>query len=145
MSDGIRKLDNKNRTCPACGGRLIAGVKSDYVCTVCGREDQDDYGKVWDYINEYGPSSAYVIHIATGVPEEVIQELLSEGRLGAAVEEPVIRKCERCGREIKSGRMCLYCTKKEVTRLKGQDKTFNEVPRNIVSQGSRMRYFGRNK
>ena len=141
----LREMNNKSRSCQVCGGRLIASVAGGFICSVCGREEQDDYGKVWDYISEYGPSSIYVIHVATGVSEEVIEELLSEGKLGETEIKPVISKCERCGREIKSGRMCLYCTKKEVARLKTQDKVYNSTPKAIVPQNSKMRYLGHNK
>ncbi len=127
---------------------MITSVSGGFICSVCGKEEQDDYDKVWDYINKYGPSSIYVIHIATGVSEEVIKELLDQGRLGAIDEEPPLPKCERCGRDIRSGRLCLFCMKDEVNRLKnftGEGKIKGQNKEDPRTKGVGMRYFGKER
>ncbi len=121
---------------------MLTSVSGGFVCPVCGREEQDDYGKIWDYINKYGPSSVYVIHIATGVSEEIIKEFLEQGKLGEIEEEPPLPKCERCGREIKSGRLCLYCMKDEVNRLK-ESPVSPKGQHDSIYKGVVMHYFGK--
>ncbi len=137
----LRSLDKKTRKCMSCGGRMLYSPMGDFICSVCGRKEQDDYDKVWDYINEYGPSSVYVIHIATGVPEDVIVEMINQGRIGSAETVEGLHKCERCGSEIKSGRLCLTCMKKEAAKLKTEFSEKKNSDRN--AHGTGMRYFGK--
>ncbi|MCR5792767.1 MAG: hypothetical protein K6G65_06330 [Lachnospiraceae bacterium] len=71
----------KPRRCNKCHGALKTIEIGKYRCTKCGEEMLDNYGKVREYIREYGSAPAVEISEATGVPTSEIKKYLQEGRL----------------------------------------------------------------
>ena len=135
-------MQNKKRYCSNCGTQLKYLSLGDYICPECGHKEKDDYGIVREYIEKNGPSPSYVIHMATGVPEDVINTFVKKGKLEVSDTSPVFFKCEQCGTDIKYGRLCPMCAKSKVAKVKGY---FIEEVGETPKVKERMRFLGKRK
>ena len=95
-----------------CSGTMIFKGVGEYQCENCGYVDYDDYGKVRLYIEEHKGATAVEIEAATGVTQRSIRRMLRESRLEIAEGSKIFMHCERCGKEIRSGRFCEECAVK---------------------------------
>ena len=110
-------VQNKIKFC-SCKGQMRYMGGGRYICSVCGKEELDDFGKVKQYLDEHGPSSAYIFSIATGVDKEIINLFLKRCRLEIPDNSPTFIKCEICGEDIKCGRICPLCAREKTNSLK---------------------------
>ena len=145
--------DRRPDKCPICGERLKYIGGGQYKCIGCFRVHLDDYGKVRDYLYKYGRSNTDAISEATGVPQEIMVELLKEGRFEMVSKSAFVLNCERCGRPIKSGTLCESCEQFKEDVEKYQEKEMKEEEPKPVRKGAlvrntqsgRMRYYNRDK
>lgn len=77
----IRDIQKDKPTrCSKCGAFLSYKGLGEYVCGHCGFVEYDSYGKVRMYL-ELNPGSNIVqTEAATGVPQKLIQQMISEGK-----------------------------------------------------------------
>ena len=133
-------IGNKPVQCEKCKRKVLYVGGEKYRCEICGSETLDDYGKVKEYLEEYGPSPALVVSKATGVYPEIIEMFLKKGRLEIPEGSKYYLKCEKCGCSIRYGRFCPSC----VRELTGSIKAlFNEDvgERPKYEMKGRMHYF----
>ena len=95
--------------CEKCGGNLFYKGSGTYVCKDCGFKTLDDFGKIRQYTDLYGPAPMAVIAKATGVSKEVIASYLKSGRMEIPEGSKYYLQCEKCGCSIRSGRICERC------------------------------------
>ena len=95
--------------CEKCGGKLFYKGSGTYVCEDCGFKMLDDFGKIRQYTELYGPAPMAVIAKATGVSKEVITSYLKSGRMEIPEGSKYYLQCEKCGCSIRSGRICERC------------------------------------
>lgn len=137
-------LDSKPSACTKCHGELQYIGHGQYKCDTCGNIEYDDFGKVYKYIDDNGPSSAIVIAEATGVQIDKINVFLREGRVEIPEGSAVYIKCERCGRDIRFGRFCPECAAALSKQLKGVFEA-GEVPKKKSQGDGKMRFLGKDK
>ena len=113
--------DNRLHFCPICKSRMAISGSSTYVCGGCGHEEPNDYTKICEYIQTFGPSSPYVISKATGVPEDIVTEMIKQEKL-EIIDGPKYVKCEMCGAPIPIGRLCPRCMRLSMAGLTWQDE-----------------------
>ena len=65
--------------CEFCGGDIEQSSKGGYFCVACGRENFDDFHKIRNYIEKYGPAPAVVISRNTGVSMKTIEHFRANG------------------------------------------------------------------
>ena len=65
--------------CEFCGGEINNGPKGEYLCVRCGKENFDDFNKIRNYIQKYGPAPAVVVSRNTGVPMATIEYFRANG------------------------------------------------------------------
>ncbi|MDD3369422.1 MAG: hypothetical protein PHP50_11160 [Lachnospiraceae bacterium] len=118
-------IDEYNRpsTCKECGGVMVFKGVGEYQCEDCGALDYDDYGKVRNYIEEKKGGTAFDIEQATGVSQKKIRMMLREGRLEVAMDSKSFLKCEICGVNIRSGRLCPKCELNVHRQLESEQRT----------------------
>lgn len=104
-------LDVYNRPveCPKCGGVMVFKGCGEYKCEKCKYVDYDDYGKVRNYVEGHAGVTMAQASDATGVKQKTIRTMLKESRLEVADDSNVFMKCEMCGANIRSGRICSKC------------------------------------
>ena len=138
-------VERKPERCSVCHGRLRYIGGGQYECFDCGHQEIDDFGKVKQFVDEHGPSPAIVISECTGVPVDLINGMLKEGRLEIPDGSSVYIKCEKCGCSIRYGRYCPECLKQRTNSLMGIyfNPDVGERPsNNPVQQTGRMHFLG---
>lgn len=107
----ILNIDVYNRPteCPQCGGIMIFKGCGEYKCEDCKYVAYDDYGKVRNYVEQYPGVTSAQVSDATGVKPQTIRTMLRESRLEIAEDSNAYLKCEICGVNIRSGRVCPKC------------------------------------
>lgn len=116
-------LDTRPVFCSKCNGKLHYVGGGRYKCMSCEEECLDAFGTIKEYLDEHGPSSAYIISEETGVRLELIELFLRKGRLEILENSPFYLSCEKCGCAIKYGRYCPDCAR---TLLGGIKSLFHE-------------------
>lgn len=120
-------LTQRRRKCSKCGTVMNYLALGEYKCPSCGNEELDDYGRIRQYLDEHGPTSSAAIAAATGVRRSVINQYLRKGRLEITDGSPVFLQCERCGKNIKFGRICAACAKNAVSRMDDKAIPIEEI------------------
>ena len=141
-------LERKPNRCSKCKGRLKYIGGGYYECYDCGHQEIDDFGRIKDYIDEDGAAPAVVISDNTGVPIELVNGMLREGRLEIPEGSSVYIKCETCGCSIRYGRYCPDCIRNRTNSLKGVffNPDVGEKPQHEVkTQDGRMHFLGFDK
>ena len=95
------------RNCKNCG--QIYAYDGFDTCLRCRREDEEDFKKVKEYLDEYTGANISEVEEETGISSRKIIHFLKQGRLEVGDENNIILSCERCGTSIKSGRFCDKC------------------------------------
>ena len=101
---------NEPVRCEKCGSMEIKynGV-GEYACKACGFLMYDDYGKVRNYIEQNPGATANEVSIAVGVSKEKIRRLLREDKIQIAPGSATFLRCDVCGADIRSGKLCIKC------------------------------------
>ncbi len=130
-------LERKPVKCSKCKGRLKYIGGGYYECYDCGNREVDDFGKIKDFIEDYGPSPAIVIAEQTDIPIDLVNGMLREGRLEIPEGSDVYIECESCGCSIRFGRYCPDCIKKRTSNLNGIffNPEMGEKPQNNPKKG----------
>lgn len=116
MAVNIEKLAifdiNKPVRCEKCGSAKIVykGI-GEYMCSNCSFLMYDDYGLVRNYIESNPGATQAEVSKATGISKSKIMQLLKDDKIEISPGSSVFLRCEKCGREIRSGRYCFDCLK----------------------------------
>lgn len=105
------------RNCSRCG--KVYKYDGFRVCPNCRREDEADFQKVKEYIDEHPGANIKEVSDATEIDSKKIMEFLRAGRLEIMDENNLILSCERCGKPIKTGKFCDKCAFEIQKELKG--------------------------
>lgn len=100
---------NRPYICGSCQGMMIFKGVGEYECEKCHDFDYDDYGKARNYIETHPGANTSQIAENTGVSQKSIRHMLKEGRLEIASDSKTFMKCEICGINVRSGRLCDKC------------------------------------
>lgn len=113
MDDKLKmlKIDDFHRPteCKSCGGIMVYRGVGEYMCEDCGEMDYDDYGKVRNYLEKRRGANVTEISEYTGVSHKKIRDMVKENRFEVIDDRIGYVKCEMCGINIKSGRLCKDC------------------------------------
>lgn len=107
----VLRLSDVNRPtlCQACGGVLVYHGVGEYICEECGGAEYDDYGKVRNYLEKHRGANVAEISDMTGVSHKAIRELIKEKRFDILDNRGGYLRCEECGENITTGRLCPKC------------------------------------
>lgn len=133
------------KTCEECG-RTFAAENGRTLCKRCfDKKIDNDFKLVRDYLYDHPGADIKEVADETGVDEAVILKLLKQDRIEVVEEANTLLRCEKCGKSIKSGRLCDDCKKmdtmKQMRDVRDQmkenlDKS-QEANKNSVSYHSR--------
>ena len=112
--DGMMKkmiLDDFHRHtfCNKCRGVLVYKGLGEYQCEDCGEMAYDDYGKVRNYLDRHRGANVAEISEATGVTHKSIRDMIKDNRFEIINNAGGYIRCEMCGANINSGRLCSKC------------------------------------
>lgn len=94
------------RNCIRCGKVFV--YVSQRVCPACQKEMNEVFEKARLYVKQNPGATAKEVAEALQVDEQLIDELIREGRFDM-VNEALLLSCERCGKPIRRGRLCEEC------------------------------------
>ncbi|AOH57119.1 hypothetical protein ABE28_022470 [Peribacillus muralis] len=96
--------------CPSCNS-LFVMTKFRDVCDACYKEEEAKYDKVYAYIRKKINRTASMMQVVkdTGVEEILIIKFVKTGKLRISQFPNLGIPCEKCGTQIKSGRLCDNC------------------------------------
>lgn len=125
--------------CPRCGRLFTRSVQE--ICPSCAAEEAEDFKLVSRYLSEHPDLTIAELAEATGVSEERIVRFLREGRLvPSPTSKGIVLTCERCGKRIPSGHLCVECRAVltgEITKQPRQRRPkLSEEP--LTGRGRRM-------
>ena len=120
------------RNCSRCGS--IYAYDGFNICLKCRREDEEDFKKIKEYLDEYPGANISEVESETGVSSRKIIKFLKEGRLEIGDDTNIILSCERCGAPLKTGRFCEKC-------IVQMDREFKQS----IGEGKDPKSIGNNK
>ncbi len=114
MKEEMEKILRKNALnrptlCKSCEGIMVYCGLGEYRCEECGLTEFDDYGKVRDYLEHHHGANVAEISDATGVTHKSIRDMIKENRFEVIDNRGGYLRCELCGTNINSGRLCHEC------------------------------------
>ncbi|MCQ2549567.1 MAG: hypothetical protein MJ134_05950 [Lachnospiraceae bacterium] len=111
------------RKCNKCGGVMVFQGVGEYACEDCGEKDFDDYGKVRGYIERHPGANAVEIEMFTGVTQRAIRKMLRDSRLEVRADSRAFLRCDICGKEIRSGKLCSACEMAMHRKIEAEQRT----------------------
>ncbi len=133
------------KKCNRCGRLFKEDGFCTNLCQSCVLKDNDDFDKVRLYLYEHKTATAIELSEATNVPVEQIERYLKNGRLEIPEGSPIFIKCEKCGADIRSGRLCPSCSSSLSNAIRAEmnftDSQIGEKPKNTQKKGAKMYHF----
>lgn len=112
------------KNCEKCG-RMFSAENGHEYCSKCRLDVEDHFKIVREYIYDNPGSTVKEVEEGTGVSRKEILEYLRQEKLELKNESSEI-SCQRCGKPIKSGRMCPACARE---LKEGLTKGFKKNPK----------------
>ena len=89
--------------------KLFNYISGEKICPKCKDLLEEKYQEVKNYINENPGKPATVVAEDCEVSLKQIKKWVREERLSFADDSLIGLECERCGRQVHSGRFCKDC------------------------------------
>lgn len=123
--------------CKECGGVLVYKGLGEYQCEECGALEYDNYGKVRNYLENHRGANVAEISSATGVSHKAIRDMIKEKRFEIINNRGGYLRCEMCGVNINSGRLCHKCEENYHRNVEAQAREERKKNKNISGYGER--------
>ncbi len=121
---------SKPTHCSVCGKPLTYKGRGSYICESCNNVEYDDFGRIDQYLEEHGPSSAPVLSRALNIPVSEIHGLVAQGRL-----EPLPTGHKTLDSTIYDTVMAIEETKRTGTYINGPGKLDEDRMRYLSRKG----------
>ena len=105
------------RNCKNCGA--LFNYTGRNICPACVKKLEAKFEQVKNYIRENPGATIAEVSEENDVSTNQIRNWIREERLILSKESAIGIECERCGKLIRSGRLCEACKKNVVKDLKG--------------------------
>lgn len=149
IKEEVKKEKFDVKKCSRCGRLFKDDGFNPNLCCSCSALDANDFEKVRDYLYEYNTATALELSEATGISVEQIERYLKNGRLEIPENSPIFIKCEKCGTDIRSGRLCNNCSISLSNSLRMEmnfkDSQIGEKPKKPDYKNGKMYYFNDKK
>ena len=119
--------------CNKCKGVLVYRGLGEYQCEDCGAFDYDDYGRVRNYLDRHRGANVAEISEATGVTHKSIRDMIKDNRFEVINNAGGYIRCEMCGTNISSGRLCGKCEMQYHRQMEAEARTRRKA---AISGGS---------
>ena len=117
-SDEMPGGSGKTRSCMRCGLIFHYTGSGHLICPNCREADMKDFDRVREYLYDHQKSNIAEISEGTGVSVDIIESFLKGGRMEIPNDSDVFIRCERCNKEIRSGRFCASCAAELTAEMK---------------------------
>ncbi|WP_423408252.1 TIGR03826 family flagellar region protein [Heyndrickxia sp. MSNUG] len=129
--------------CPECGEIYIKS-KFREVCEKCWREEEAAYDTVYKFMRKRENRAATMLQVveSTGVSEVLILKFIKNGKLQITQFPNLGYPCDKCGKIIRTGKLCEGCASEILEDLKNHERE-EEFKQKMNSH--KATYFTRNK
>jgi len=103
--------------CPKCG-KIFTKV-NDPICKECMKAEEEKFEEVRLFVKEHPDCSPQEVSDACDISIKRILYYVRQGKLDISQGIDGLITCSKCGRPIKSGRMCEKCIKSTTSALEG--------------------------
>lgn len=119
------------KNCPRCG-KVFVQIREP-ICEACVKEEEEIFENVRQFVRDNPSKSIKEISEECGVSTKRILQYVRDGLLEATVGLQSEVSCSKCGKPIRTGRMCETCVlevnfqvsdMKEASRIKNKGKVF---------------------
>ncbi|WP_243290283.1 TIGR03826 family flagellar region protein [Bacillus sp. FJAT-47783] len=112
--------------CLKCNA-LFLKTKFRDVCEACYKKEENDYETVYNFLKRRENRRATLLEVveSTGVSEDLLLKFIRQRRLQLANFPNLGYPCEKCGKVIQEGKLCVTCTKElrtEIEKLQKYDE-----------------------
>lgn len=143
MGKGEKPLNMRN--CMRCGMMFQYSNTGHVICPRCREEDMRDFDRVRDYVYEHKGATIMEVADELNIRPTIIEGFLRAGRLEIPNDSAVFLHCERCRKEIRSGRFCPDCAAQLTMEMKRaldfDESQIGEVP----DRKGKMRFMDRER
>lgn len=106
------------RNCRKCG-KIYTYIGGNPICPACKQEEEEDFKRVKEYLYKNPGASISEVSKELEISVEKIKRFLKDGRLEILSDDGnMFLECEKCGKSIKSGRLCSECENNLASTLK---------------------------
>lgn len=129
--------------CPECGEIYIKSKFRD-VCEKCWKAEEAAYDTVYKFMRKRENRAATMLQVveATGVSEALILKFIKNGKLQITQFPNLGYPCDKCGKIIRTGKLCEGCASEILDDLKNHERE-QEFKQKMSSH--KATYFTRNK
>lgn len=130
------------RNCANCG-RIFNYTGGKPICQVCREHADEAFQQVKEYVRENPGATINMVAEVNDVSPKQIKQWVKEERLQFADDSPVVFQCEKCGKNIKTGRFCNECKDKRMdafSRSIARPKKEAPAPKKTTSPSDKMRF-----
>ena len=109
-------MNGSIKNCRKCGKMFnyIVGLP---ICPACKEKIEQKFQEVKEYVREHRAASMNQITEDCGVDRKQVEQWVREERLVFSDESPIKLCCEKCGKQITTGRYCEKCKKETASGL----------------------------
>ena len=120
------------QNCPKCGKLFNSANAS--ICEECVRKGEIKFEEVRLFAKENPSANMIAISKATGVSVGKILGYVRAGKIEISLESGDGITCEKCGKDIVTGRFCIDCADRLSDRVMGQLEESRSESRNNNSR-----------
>ncbi|MDP4085203.1 MAG: hypothetical protein Q8934_11395 [Bacillota bacterium] len=126
--------------CPSCGDIFYKNKFRD-VCMKCWKKEEEDYETIYKFMRKRENRAATINQVVeqTGVLEETILKFIKKGRLQITQFPNLGYPCDKCGRIIRTGKLCGNCKDELQTALDTYEKE-EKIKKDLLHQQRRTYY-----
>ncbi|WP_106496663.1 TIGR03826 family flagellar region protein [Lentibacillus sp. Marseille-P4043] len=108
--------------CSRCGAVFVKNIRD--ICQECYKEEEKAFNVVYSFLRKRENREATLTEIvdATGIEEKLIIKFIKEKRLRTSQFPKLAYPCERCGKNIVTGKLCESCSQEILQDLEEQEK-----------------------
>lgn len=133
------------RSCKKCGKmyNYYGGIP---LCPACNKALEEVFPKVKAYIYDNPRATLSQVSEENGVSVSIIKRWIREERLAFAEGSAVGIECEKCGKNILTGRYCAECKRRVTESLEGvyqKPKVAAASNPKPTSSSGKMRFIGK--
>lgn len=115
--------------CSRCGTVFVKSIRD--ICQECYKKEEADFQIVYEFLKQQKNRQATITEIVeeTEVAEELIIKFVKDKRLTPKDFPMLAYPCERCGKDIRRGKICSTCTdelKQDLAAVVEEDKKREE-------------------
>jgi flagellar operon protein (TIGR03826 family) len=117
--------------CPNCNDIFVKNQFRE-ICQKCWKKEEEDFQTIYQFMRKRENRAATIDQVVeqTGVSEELILKFIKKGRLQLTHFPNLGYPCDKCGRIIRTGKLCENCAgelREDLKTFQAEEKRKQEL------------------